>query len=792
MAMDSPILISVPWPEHILNRYTGSPSAASTRSFSSSESSTAFSVDAPSTQSSVDSGSSRWYQADWLDKTADAASVEPTDQENSLLQENIRPCDFKAHASTHATPNAPEARQHPRRTRRLCSHDSSNGDTAPRPPPALVRQSDRKISFVDSLVDTTTQMVETIWPLSAHIQSRQPTECTRQPSKMELRYFIQEVLKRSKASYSTLQVALYYLVLIQPFVPKHDFTEEQPQDSAASFSLQCGRRMFIAALILASKYLQDRNFSASGWSKISGLSTWDLNVNETAFLTAIDWKLHVPDQLFHRWTDIVLRYSPSAHLHGTRSCRRPRLSWQEIVVRLTPGLDSVDLDDTELSDDSGYCSPVSPGSHLSPPPLPMRDEVVSRFEDPTLTPTPSRSVPMWLTQTPTTSQTPTHTTEPRPILPPLQPHLAALPTPELTPQSNPFCTPAVGALGGFPPRSSMRRAMCQVQEAAHARCTLDRMSEWKPRVAEGFPTLSPGTSLATSAFSSSPDSTSDESSQYSNISSRPSRSSSISSVASLNCAPAQPKSLAVQAARRCANMQSSGLKEATRPNTFHESPGQLPWQEFVAKTGMNYKSDSESACTVNPARIVCGTASSSFPVIISHVPQVSTSRKLPYSFDATLASKDHEAASALQDLALNSQTQSIVQRTDTRKRPRPNSMDLSVEGAVRNLIAPRYLTDITNLDSKSRPHSRSSGRVWEPVLADDTIADSFLLRKECKHAVRQAHKWFTKSAPIAQKVAGRGENMPRKRACAGSERGGRGEARAALTETSPIRLRTVR
>jgi hypothetical protein len=35
---------------------------------------------------------------------------------------------------------------------------------------------------------------------------------------------------------------------------------------------QCGRRMFLAALILSSKSLQDRNYSARAWSKISGLN----------------------------------------------------------------------------------------------------------------------------------------------------------------------------------------------------------------------------------------------------------------------------------------------------------------------------------------------------------------------------------------------------------------------------------------------------------------------------------------------------------------------------------------
>ena len=606
-------------------------------------------------------------------------------------------------------------------------------------------------------------MVETIWPLSAYVQSRHTTLCTRQPSKMELRYFIQEVLKRSKASYSTLQVALYYLVLIQPYVPKHNFTQEQPENNASSFSLQCGRRMFIAALILASKYLQDRNFSASGWSKISGLSTWDLNVNEMAFLNAIDWKLHVPDHLFNRWVDIVLKFSPSAPNNGSRSSPRPRLSWKDVVVRLTPQLDAIDLDDTELSDDSGYCSQ---GSDMSPPPLPARDETISSPNDSTPTPTPTRSIPHWLAHASNGAQTPIGTATQRLTLPPMQPQLAPLPTPDLTPQTDPFYTPAVSHIG-FSRRSSMSRAMCQVQDNALSRCTLDRTSEWKPRVPSSFPAIVRRTSLATTASSvSSPESAFDVSSQYSDTSSRPSRSSSISSVASSICAPAQPTPLAMQATRRCANMQLNGSKDVTKCMKAQEASGQ-PLQYTPSEQTGNNSQNKRKQDTVH----IFGKSAS-----LSTANQNNPIHNLPRSFDATMASEDHEAASALQELALNPHAHSqqppyqrpALQRTDTRKRARPNSMDLSVEDAVRNLITPRCLADITNIN----PGDESA------VLPDDDIADSFFLRKENKHAAREAHK-----RPTKQVVPARGDTASsRKRTCAGSERGGRGEARAALAE----------
>lgn len=70
--------------------------------------------------------------------------------------------------------------------------------------------------------------------------------------------------------------------------------------------LLCGRRMFLAALISASKYLQDRNYSNKAWSKISGLEIGEINVNERAFLGLIGWELHLKADDFKRWTDRLI------------------------------------------------------------------------------------------------------------------------------------------------------------------------------------------------------------------------------------------------------------------------------------------------------------------------------------------------------------------------------------------------------------------------------------------------------------------------------------------------------
>jgi len=63
--------------------------------------------------------------------------------------------------------------------------------------------------------------------------------------------------------------------------------------------------MFLAALILASKFQQDRTYSNKAWSKISGLPVAEINLNEITFLTLIDYRLFVSQAVFQKWVTIL-------------------------------------------------------------------------------------------------------------------------------------------------------------------------------------------------------------------------------------------------------------------------------------------------------------------------------------------------------------------------------------------------------------------------------------------------------------------------------------------------------
>lgn len=153
--------------------------------------------------------------------------------------------------------------------------------------------------------DTASHIVEIIWPSSVVAHLNESNTCCK--GNEPLHNFIQQLVCRSQAGYSALQVALYYLIKIKPFIRSRN-PNEQSRKEPTCWALQCGRHMFLAALMLACKYIQDWNYSANAWGKISGLNIAQINRNELMFLDAIGWKLYIPETTFRRWADIVFNY----------------------------------------------------------------------------------------------------------------------------------------------------------------------------------------------------------------------------------------------------------------------------------------------------------------------------------------------------------------------------------------------------------------------------------------------------------------------------------------------------
>ncbi|CAM1501841.1 Fc.00g038250.m01.CDS01 [Cosmosporella sp. VM-42] len=498
-----------------------------------------------SSLTTISSTSNLSVWSDTSSQTSDDSSSHSSDSDScdSYCLSKQAPARRHVH-KVHSEAVPVELRQNPRRS-------SGLGRTAA--PPTLVRQAERKVNFVDSLVekiqclditllDSSTQIVEAIWPLSSVVCRNE----LGNKAVLPLRTFIQETLRRSRTSYSTLQVALYYLILIKPHVPKHNFTTEQPDDRHADRALQCGRRMFLAALILASKYLQDRNYSARAWSKISGLNTQEINQNEIAFLLAVNWKLHIADDVFQRWTEIVLKYTPppgpSSPGGVSQIFAQQVTDWKQIILRLNPELTNIAnlIPCAPLSARSSDLCAMSPRSILNLP----QD---SPFDSASVNSTAKLcNAPVFMEPAPTSAYTPSR----------VVPALGLLPTPRLTPQSSGFCTPAVSAASTILGKSSaMGMAMAQATNA--------NVSQYLDRLPMSI-TSSPmsycpmrRSSLANSiSTASSPESMMSDSS-------RSSRSSSISSASSLASATLSNK-LGMQSRFRATKLCSE--RRSQRPS----------------------------------------------------------------------------------------------------------------------------------------------------------------------------------------------------------------------------------
>jgi PHO85 cyclin-5 len=512
--------------------------------------------------------------------------------------------------------------------------------------------------------DTSTQIVEAVWPLSSIVcRSDMGNKAV-----LPLRTFIQETLRRSRTSFSTLQVALYYLILIKPHVPKHDFTMEQPDDSLANRVLQCGRRMFLAALILASKYLQDRNYSARAWSKISGLNTQEINQNEMAFLIAVNWKLHITDDVFQRWTEIVLKHTPPPPPSpGTFSQQyaQKSLDWKNLILRLNPGLDNIQdlIPITPISAKARDFPIVSPRVVLD---VHSPNTCGYGYDSTELAPTPkpkSYQMPVVMEPTPATVYTPGR----------LAPALGLLPTPRLTPQTSGFNTPAVSAASYLLGKNC---SMGMVMSQASNMCATGLLDRWPSSTTSSpqsyFPTRR--SSLAnTVSTASSPESMVSDSSRIS-------RSSSISSASSLISAP--PNKLGIPARFR-------QPKLCDRPS--------------LRTTIVSVPEDYEETClTASPE---------SYTGPVGKLGEMSLDTPLSrreQEIDEMARDPASDAARALQELQNYHQSAETTPTAKAgSKRSRASSVSDSLQDHVREMLSGRFYSDIESAWPDSLVRSRA-------------------------------------------------------------------------------------
>ncbi|KAI8067653.1 cyclin-domain-containing protein [Gilbertella persicaria] len=210
----------------------------------------------------------------------------------------------------------------------------------------LGKQQQQK-SYVSALVDVTVQVIASIWPnsiSSPHAGNHKPIA--------DLNTFLHHILKHSRTTHSTLQLAIFYLFRIRSRV------QEKKNDDAY---VSCGRRMFLAALISAHKYLQDKTYKNSAWSKVSGLNVQEINHAEKVMLQLLDYRLFVNKNTYDQWILMlqthlkVNSFTFYGHEHQVQIQKQQQQQQQEklnLLKKAQQSLPSPPLDDASYLPES--------------------------------------------------------------------------------------------------------------------------------------------------------------------------------------------------------------------------------------------------------------------------------------------------------------------------------------------------------------------------------------------------------------------------------------------------------
>jgi hypothetical protein len=149
-----------------------------------------------------------------------------------------------------------------------------------------------RVDMIDNLVDVSVDIIDSIWPTPSHAKV------------VATKGFIREILKRSKTTYFMLQLSLFYIFRVKRVVQaklRMAAGERRYRDDL----MCCGRRMFLASLMVASKYIHDKSYRNKAWADASGLSLAEINASELAFLQMIDYRLYVSKPTFEKWYDML-------------------------------------------------------------------------------------------------------------------------------------------------------------------------------------------------------------------------------------------------------------------------------------------------------------------------------------------------------------------------------------------------------------------------------------------------------------------------------------------------------
>ncbi|ODV80547.1 uncharacterized protein CANTADRAFT_37358, partial [Suhomyces tanzawaensis NRRL Y-17324] len=122
----------------------------------------------------------------------------------------------------------------------------------------------------------------------------------------ELKFFVVEILRRSKTSIQSLQLTCFYLVKL---------IKMNIQDLKTDPLFKDAKKLFLGLIIIASKFNQDYNYSFKSWLKICGVKeddntgTFNLKILksiEFKCLTLLNYDIYLNDLKYENWCNILI------------------------------------------------------------------------------------------------------------------------------------------------------------------------------------------------------------------------------------------------------------------------------------------------------------------------------------------------------------------------------------------------------------------------------------------------------------------------------------------------------
>ncbi|KAI0697332.1 hypothetical protein C8T65DRAFT_614875 [Cerioporus squamosus] len=230
--------------------------------------------------------------------------------------------------------------------------------------PALMELVDMEMSrtLIEHVVDTVTETVD--YALGRPSSSSRGRSMSRHSEHSKFLKFVTDVLHRAEVKVPALLVTLVYIERAKPHIQ-------------IALEQWAHERVFLGALILANKYLNDSTLKNVHWALCTGVfGKRDIGRIEREFLDVLDFELsvHEADLLAHH--DTLLALSRPAHTHvATREHHKRHARRTSSPLGSRWSTDSSDMDVDSESSFESVSLPRTPEPIASTVPFPTKAEL---------------------------------------------------------------------------------------------------------------------------------------------------------------------------------------------------------------------------------------------------------------------------------------------------------------------------------------------------------------------------------------------------------------------------------